>query len=183
MQRPMASSMTADSLDLHGTSEVAASLPFPFESESSLGQGNTSNVSMRRRILEALGFGFSKGQVEQKTRSCERGPILHIANVNMWYPVNEYPQGYGKVAAIEDLDPDLLVYRKFGWLHNYALLYLQDELTELQNDLESHDRWESRDGDPQLLISRRLNHDSRRKELIAALHSRLAQYGKLSQIY
>ena len=84
------------------------------------------------------------------------GPVL----------VDDYDPGYGKVAAIEDLDGDFLVLRKFGWLHNYALLYLQDELVEQQDEIESFDRWESRNGDPTKLVSRRKDHafrDSRRK--------------------
>ncbi|KAL8796959.1 MAG: hypothetical protein Q9195_000730 [Heterodermia aff. obscurata] len=34
-----------------------------------------------------------------------------------------YPQGYGKVAAIESCDPNFLIYRKFAWLHNRLLLH------------------------------------------------------------
>lgn len=95
--------------------------------------------------------------------------------------MNQYPAGYGKVAAVEGLDSDFSIYRKFGFLHHYALLYLQDELAEIQDDLERLDRWEYSDGQPKRLISRRKDNasgDSRRKELIDNLHSKLAQYGQ-----
>ena len=95
--------------------------------------------------------------------------------------MDDYDPGYGKVAAIEDLDGDFLVLRKFGWLHNYALLYLQDELVEQQNEIESFDRWESRNGDSTKLVSRRKDHafrGSRRKELVGTLQVKLAQYGE-----
>ena len=97
--------------------------------------------------------------------------------------MDDYDPGYGKVAAIEDLDGDFLVLRKFGWLHNYALLYLQDELVEQQDEIKSFDRWESRNGDPIKLVSRRKDHafrDSRRKELLGKLQVTLAQYGEPS---
>lgn len=91
--------------------------------------------------------------------------------------------GYSKVAAIEDLDADFLVFRKFGWLHNYALLYLQDELVQQQDELERFDRWEHKAGDPTKLVSRRKDqsfHNSRRKELVGKLQAKLAQYGELA---
>ena len=96
--------------------------------------------------------------------------------------MDEYPVGYGKIAAIEDLDPEFLIYRKFGFLRNYALLHLQDELVEIQEDLERLDRWEFSDGDPKKLVSRRRDRavgDSRRQELITKAHVKLKQYGKL----
>ena len=96
--------------------------------------------------------------------------------------MDEYPVGYGKIAASEDLDPDFLIYRKFGFLHNYALLYLQDELVEIQEDLERLDRWEFSDGDLKKLISRRRDcavGDSRRQELVTKAHVKLKQYGEL----
>ncbi|KAL9133448.1 MAG: hypothetical protein Q9175_005373 [Cornicularia normoerica] len=96
--------------------------------------------------------------------------------------VDDYDPGYGKVAAIGDLDGDFLVFRKFGWLHNYALLYLQDELVQLQDEIEAFDRWESRNGDPTKLVSRRKDnafHESRRKELVGKLHAKLAEYDEL----
>ena len=97
--------------------------------------------------------------------------------------MDDYDPGYGKVAAIEDLDGDFLVFRKFGWLHNYALLYLQDELAERQEEIEAFDRWEYRNGDPIRLVSRRKDHafsNSRRKELVGKLSVILAQYGETS---
>lgn len=100
--------------------------------------------------------------------------------------MNEYPVGYGKIAAIEDLDSDFLICRKFGFLHKYALLYLQDELVEIQEDLERLDRWEFSDGDPKKLVSRRrdraLGHKNR-QDLIVKLHAKLKQYGKLQAQY
>ncbi|KAM0797866.1 hypothetical protein BDR22DRAFT_427517 [Usnea florida] len=96
--------------------------------------------------------------------------------------LDDYKSGYGKVAAIEDLDADFLVFRKFGWLHNYALLYLQDELAQQQDELESFDQWEHDKGNPTKLVSRRLDqsfHKSRRKELVDKLHVTLTRYDEL----
>ena len=95
--------------------------------------------------------------------------------------MNDYPAGYSKVAGIESLDPDFLIYKKFQWLHNYALLHLQDELSELQAELEAFDQWEDRDGEPRRMASRRLDYgrrDSRRRELMGQIHQKLEQYGK-----
>ena len=94
--------------------------------------------------------------------------------------MDDYVSGYGKVAAIEDLDADFFIYRKFGWLHHYALLHLQDGLAEIEEELERLDTWESKKGDPSKLVSRRTDYaykDSRRKELVEKLHDKLAQYG------
>ena len=96
--------------------------------------------------------------------------------------MDEYPAGYGKIAAVEDLESDFFICRKFGFLHKYALLYLQDELVEIQEDLERLDKWELSDGDTKTLVSRRRDRavgDSRRQDLIARLVAKLKQYGML----
>ena len=96
--------------------------------------------------------------------------------------MDDYPAGYGKVAAVENLDSDFLICRKFGFLHRYALLYLQDELVEIEEDLERLDKWEFSDGDPKRLVSRRRDRgvgDSRRQDLVAKLHTKLKEYGEL----
>ncbi len=97
--------------------------------------------------------------------------------------VNRHPPGYGRVAAIEDLDRDFLAFRKFGWLRNYALLQLQDELAELEAKIQEHDDWESKFGNESKLVSRRddlmlSDGKSARKELVEKLHSKLEQYGR-----
>ena len=69
--------------------------------------------------------------------------------------MNGYSEGYGRLAAFEDCDPNFLIYRKFGWLHNRLLLHLQDELKKLEEDLERLDRWELEKGDYKKLRSRR----------------------------
>ena len=74
-------------------------------------------------------------------------------------------------------------FRKFGWLRNYALLHLQDELAALEDELGDFDKWNFRDGDPRLLVSRRLDYgrpDSRRREIMASVHSKLKEYGTLT---
>ena len=100
--------------------------------------------------------------------------------------MDEYPAGYGKIAAVEDLDPDFLICRKFGFLHKYALLYLQDELVQLEEELEDLDKWEFRDGDSKKLVSRRrdcaVGH-AKRQDLVAKLHTKLKQYGKSQAQY
>ena len=90
--------------------------------------------------------------------------------------VDDFETGYSTTAAIEDLDGDFLMYRKFGWLHNYALLYSQDEIIKLQDDLEGFNKWEARSGDKTKSIQRRRNSPtSHWKELINTANEALAE--------
>ena len=101
----------------------------------------------------------------------------HLSNHH--HTVDEYPPGYGKLAAIEDCDPNLLIYRKFGWLHNRVLLHHQDELAEYEEQLEDLDTFD-RQHDPRNLISRRRDdavEGSRRKELLSEVEKKLVAYG------
>lgn len=97
--------------------------------------------------------------------------------------MDHHEAGYGKVAAFEDCDPSLLIYRKFGWLHNRALLYLQDELSELEEELIGSDSWDFADGDNTRLFSRRVDFaegsTSYRKTLIPQINKKLAEYDEL----
>ena len=144
-------------------------IPYPFSSQSSFdiedGRASRRPKSLRTKMLNTLRRNNESDIVEQRVRS-----------------LDEYPPGYGKIAAVEDLDTDFSIFRKFGYLHNYSLLYLQDELAEIQDDLERLDRWEFRDGNPKRLISRRKDNasdESRRRELVEKLYTKLAQYDKL----
>ena len=95
--------------------------------------------------------------------------------------MDEYDRGYGKAAAFEDCDPNFLIYRKFGWLHNRVLLHLQDELQELEQKLESFDKWEVSNGDPRKLVHRRIDDNSKhspRKAILKEVNEKLEEYGK-----
>ncbi len=96
--------------------------------------------------------------------------------------VDQRNAGYPKVAAFEDLDPSFLIARRFSWLRNCSLLYLQDELSELESRLIALNKWEYSDGDDKRLVSRRRDWakgDSPRKELIEKINSKLKEYGKI----
>ena len=94
--------------------------------------------------------------------------------------MDEYDEGYGRLAAFEDCDPNFLIYRKYGWLHNRLLLHLQDELKKLEEDLERLDKWEFTTGDNKKLRSRRRDSScptSQRQALLTILNEKLKDYG------
>ena len=97
--------------------------------------------------------------------------------------VDKHEVGYGKVASFQDVDPSLSIYRKFGLLRKRALLYLQDELKYLEEELKVADTSEFTDGDPRRLFSRRIDFSrkstSPRKELIPKINEKLAAYDAL----
>ena len=98
--------------------------------------------------------------------------------------MEDYSNGYPRVAAFENCDPNFLIYRKFGWLHNRALLYLQDELVELESKLESQDNWICREDDPTKLQSRRDGDGTRKrpsvlKSRMKEIREKLQEYGPL----
>ena len=98
--------------------------------------------------------------------------------------MDNYQQGYGKVAGFETCDPSFNMYRKFGWLHNRALLDIQDELSELEHELQYLDEYDFKDGDEVRLISRRYDYGllgtekhSDRRNLINQIKEKLKEYG------
>lgn len=96
--------------------------------------------------------------------------------------MDEYPRGYPKVAAFQDCDPMLRIFRKFGWLQIHVLLDLQDELQALEEELEEHNTFTFDSGQGIRLCARRLDYkrEGSRKELISQIHQKLIQYGNLS---
>ena len=100
-------------------------------------------------------------------------------------PVDDYPQGYGKIAAIEACDPNFLMYRKFTWLHNRLQLHCQDELVQLERQLEELDKYHFRE-EPLRLISRRRDDtspDAKRKELLKTIDTKLSLYRTKLVVY
>ena len=92
--------------------------------------------------------------------------------------MDDYPEGYGKLAAFIDCDPNFRIYRKFGWFHNRVLLYIQDELHELEQDLEGIDDWEAKSGDIVKLACRRSDNTPARAEVFTAIKNKLDEYGE-----
>lgn len=91
--------------------------------------------------------------------------------------MDQYPEGYGKLAAFMDCDPNFRIYRKFGWLHNRVLLHIQDELQKLEHELEVVDDWENEYGDIVKLACRRSDTNKERKTIIEAIKHKLDEYG------
>ena len=94
--------------------------------------------------------------------------------------MDNYPRGYPKVAAYQNIEPAWLIFRKFGWLRNRTLLDLQDELKALEEDLKEHDRYEYHRGDKNRLLSRRSDYErpNSREPLMIQIKEKLEQYGR-----
>lgn len=98
-------------------------------------------------------------------------------NLNM-RTVDDHPLGYPRMAAFINSDPSFLMCRRFGFLHTRVLLYRQDELAQLEQQLVELDV-DDADNNPKVLISRELDEqqDSTRKDLIFGIDEKLKQYG------
>ncbi|KAL8909257.1 MAG: hypothetical protein Q9171_005113 [Xanthocarpia ochracea] len=97
--------------------------------------------------------------------------------------LDQYTVGYPKVAAFENADPSFLIYRKFGWLHNRLLLYLQDELAELEFKLDQLDKATFSDDEDIKLSSRRDDWagPSKRRDLVRQIAQKLEEYDMVAQ--
>ena len=94
--------------------------------------------------------------------------------------MDSYQSGYSTLAAIEDSDPNFLIYRKFGWLRNRLLLGLQDELVTLEEELEHLDKNDARLGDLEGVLASRRNDEleqTLRQDLLKTIRQKLSEYG------
>ncbi|MCJ1442029.1 MAG: hypothetical protein MMC23_002521 [Stictis urceolatum] len=111
-----------------------------------------------------------------------RPPQRHIRGrvPQKFRAINEYADGYPRLAAYEDIDSNLLICRKFGWLHNRVLLHHQDELTDLEEELERLDDYD-REEEPERLWSRRRDDatNERRRTLLGSIEQKLEKYDEL----
>lgn len=92
--------------------------------------------------------------------------------------IDAHPMGYPRLAAFLNSDENFLLCRKYGFLHNRVLLYRQDELRELENQLLDLDA-EDEELDDRALRSR-VRDDKRegcrRKALIQEVDDKLKEY-------
>ena len=94
--------------------------------------------------------------------------------------LEDYPQGYPRLAAFLALDRDFTLFKRFDYLHMRSLLEQQDELAELQEELERCDEAEPiRLG----LSSRRQDENAARRELLRQVKSKLQEYDRCLQDY
>ena len=61
--------------------------------------------------------------------------------------MEDFPNGFPKVARFLDSDDSFGVYRKFGTLHSRLLLNKQDEVSKMEAKLEAMDKMDSEDDD------------------------------------
>ncbi len=90
------------------------------------------------------------------------------------YIVEHYRQGYPRLAAFLNLDPDFTVLKRFDNLHIRVLLEQQDRLYELQQQLEDCD---DRETIQMNLSSRRQDSNRARREILAQIKTELKNYG------
>ncbi|MCJ1245850.1 hypothetical protein MMC30_003054 [Trapelia coarctata] len=136
------------------------------------GSQHVPSRRLRDRVKAALHLGNG--------RSEKTGSIFDETFDQKIRPIDSYPEGYPRVAAMEDSDPNFMICRKFGWLHLRVLLHYQDQLVELEEDLERIDAFDA-GSDFRKLKSRRRDEaiNSERKDILIRIDKKLAAYDEL----
>jgi hypothetical protein len=91
-----------------------------------------------------------------------------------------YPLGYPSWAAYQNSDPTFRVYKRFGTLRNRVLLYRQQELAKLEDQLNALDAEDNNKHNHRIRSLRRdtADVDSKRMELINQIDAKLKHYGR-----
>lgn len=94
--------------------------------------------------------------------------------------MDDFPRGYPRLAAFVNIDTNTHIYRRFGYLRNRALLYVQDELARLERKLADMDESDAEE-EPYRLTSHSWDDedDPRRKVLMAEIKAKLKEYDDL----
>ena len=95
--------------------------------------------------------------------------------------IDNHPEGYPQLAALLNADENFLMCRRFGFLQQRVLLYRQDELRDLEDQLIRLDD-EDLEENPKALKSRKLDdarEGSYRRGLIQLIDDKLEEYGRL----
>ncbi|MCJ1286044.1 hypothetical protein MMC26_005386 [Xylographa opegraphella] len=92
--------------------------------------------------------------------------------------IDSHPEGYPQLAAFINSDDNFAMCRRFGFLHQRVLLYRQDELRDLEDQLIRLDD-EDKEEMPKALKSRKLDdirEGSYRRGLIQQIDEKLKEY-------
>ena len=98
--------------------------------------------------------------------------------------MDNFPDGYPRIAALIDSDPNFVIYRQYGFLRHRCLLHLQDELAECEQKLQAYD---AHDAETHKILLRSRQRDDtekipKRSKLLATIHSKLNEYGNVCRI-
>jgi len=97
----------------------------------------------------------------------------------MYTEIKNVPPGYPSVAALVSKDNDFAIFRKFRYLNARNLLYLQAELVDLENELETFDRsLQVKDDIGELKSWKKFAADEDRWNLVLRIRKTLDEYSK-----
>jgi hypothetical protein len=98
--------------------------------------------------------------------------------------VEDCPEGYPRVAAFIDSDENFMLYRRFGFLQARIILYKQDELRELEEELDKMDNSDAASRPGKLKSRERDDADSDdRQNLIRKITAAFREYGSVLESY
>ncbi|KAI9817249.1 MAG: hypothetical protein M1827_001362 [Pycnora praestabilis] len=158
-------------------------------SRSSMREDGVISSGSRSWIPDLFGRMLSspaKPEIADKRYSnirIERGKCIFLCRrrVLIVFPVDSYPDGYPRLAALINSDPNFSMCRRFGTLRNRVLLHRQDELAVLEKKLNEMDRVHEKDN-PYRLQSRKYDNQSKdpiRGPLIDEIDDKLKAYDDL----
>lgn len=165
-------------------------------SNTTAGQESISSPYEDKSGPETSGnSGSSDGSKKQSSRTRHYNPFASCFGRRKWHDdryerfispaLEDYPQGYPRLAAHTNSDIDTLLFRRFGWLRCRALLHVQDELQVLETDLRDLDRKHEAEASHRL-ISKRIDeayYDEgaayTRTSMMKGIKSKLKEYDDL----
>lgn len=129
------------------------------------------------------GVGWEEGkELDQKEK--ER-LARHETSRTTTIPLEDYPEGYPRLAAFQSSESSFSIYRSFDYLHSRVILNMQDELRVLEENLHNLDLEDSRveDANQKLRVSSRTadirQKESARMSLLSRIHDKIVHYDDL----
>lgn len=149
------------------------------------GENSESQVSFVKTTWRRLSGGFGTGWVfwksaeEQKRIKRERGHDRFLRE-----KIDEYPDGFSRLAAFVNSDNDFAMIRSFSYCHTRLLLQLQVEVTELEKALFTLDKKD--EANPAMKYRRvstkhKENSDTEHTKLMSELKTKLKEYDETVQ--
>ena len=109
--------------------------------------------------------------------------LLYFQNILTWtiISVENYAEGFPRIAAYIDSDVDTALFRRFGRLNARTLLYREVELNDLEKKLDELDQTDNSKEDTEWRIGHGIHHDDgkkneERKALVEEIEKKLKAY-------